>query len=259
MSIRELLDRVPPEHSTHRPLRRLPDGRFLADWFGCALSSVFQPIVRASDGHIVAHEAFIRSLDGGEPELSPWSLFSATADDEHLFALDWLCQTIHPLNAFGAGGDRLLFLNVNGRLLSAVDKDPGQAFRKLVEALGLQPERIVIETPLEASLQPCLLAFVLRNYRANGFQVAVNVDSLAQWQRISSAAWTQFVKIDARKLAVSGDGAVGDFNWLEVLREKATIVITHLETPFEAADPAGIWLQGNAYGKPVPRPLSLVG
>lgn len=255
-TLRELLGRIPLECNARQHLRRLPDGRVLADWFGCALSSVFQPIVRAGDGQVVAHEAFLRSVAGGEPQLSPWTLFSAAANDDHLLALDWLCRTIHSLNAIAAGDDSLLFLNVHGRLMSLVDKDHGQAFRKLVEALGVPPERIVVETPLEASLQPDLLAFVMRNYTANGFQVAVNVESVAQWQSISSTAWAPFVKLDGRKLLASG--AVEPGNWIEALREETTIVVTHLEAPFPAGDSSGIWLQGNAYGKPVPRLSRLV-
>ncbi len=140
--------------------------------------------------------------------------------------------------------------------MSVVDKDHGQAFRKLVEALGVPPERIVVETPLEASLQPDLLAFVLRNYTANGFQVAVNVESVAQWQSISSTAWAPFVKLDGRKLLASGPLEPG--NWIAALREETTIVVTHLEAPFPAGDSSGVWLQGNAYGKPVPHLSRLV-
>lgn len=237
-------------------LRRHPDGRVTGHWYGCELSSVFQPIVDPLANRMTGVEAFLRVPDSKDRGLSPWSLFSTAADDHNLVALDRLCRTLHVLNARAAGHDGLLFLNVHGRLLAAVSDDHGQAFRRVVDALGVNPERIVIETPLAASEQPDLLAFVLRNYRANGFQVAVNVESAAQWQLVSCVVKPDFVKVDSRTLGTGAEGLERLHHLAEL--ESAGLIVTRLEAPLPLRPLSGLWLQGHAYGhpaalRPVPR------
>lgn len=250
---RLFLNSLPLERQGGKQLRRLPDGDVVGDWFGCELSSVFQPIVDPADGSTFGYEAFLRILGSGERTLSPWTLFSANAEDERLVALDRVARTVHALNFItSVSDDSLLFLNVHGRLLAAVSNDHGGAFRKVIDALGLPPERIVIETPLAASSQPDLLAFVLRNYRNNGFQVAINVDSPAQWQSLSSRVPAQFVKIDGNELMTASDW-VERLRGLSSLRGEARVIATRLEQKVAEALPPGLLLQGFAYGQPSQR------
>ena len=247
---RALLERLPLERG--QQLRRLRDGSVVGDWFGCELSSVFQPIVQPADDRVIGHEAYLRILGSGERALSPWTLFSSNADDDRLIALDRLARTIHALNFLSSGeGDGLLFLNVHGRLLAAISHDHGTAFRKVVVALGLPPERVVIETPLAASTQPELLAFVLRNYRNNGFQVAINVDSPAQWQVLASSVPAQFVKIDSARLFMDDDWRAR-LGWLVALRDNSQVILTRLERALDGPLLEGVLTQGYAYGHPAP-------
>lgn len=248
---------LPLERLAGAGLRRADDRSVLGDWFGCELSSVFQPVVDSAGGGIVGHEAFLRIHGGGHRELSPWALFSANADDQRLVALDRLARTVHTLNAGALGARRgLLFLNVHGRLLAAVGDDHGAAFRRVVEALGLDTGDIVIETPLAAADQPDLLAFVLRNYRQNGFQVAVNVESAAQWAQLAHGVPAQFVKIAGDTLCAGGETvaqAAARLHALKSARSDVRVVLTRLETPLatELAG-AGVLVQGHAYGQPRP-------
>ncbi|MDD3354237.1 EAL domain-containing protein [Zoogloea sp.] len=248
---RNFLDGLPATRTPGKQLYRQPDGGVLGDWAGLALGSAFQPIVRADSGELFGREAFLRSGVGEEQGLSPWTLFSANTDDDRLIALDRLARTVHLLNALVGGHEGRLFLNVNGRLLAAVSDDHGRAFRRVVDALGLLPEQIVIETPVEASQQPDLLAFVLRNYRNNGFQVAVNVDSVAQWQAVSRTLWTQYVKVDYRQLAATPGGAAAQLTRLEGLRDEAALVLTHVEQAVPELRGENLLLQGHAFGHPV--------
>ena len=249
---RAFLDRLPLADGAGRRLRRLKDGSIVGDWFGCALGSVFQPIVDPASGHVEGFEAFLRVHGGDEQRLSPWSLFAANADDERLIALDRLARTVHALNFLNAGrGDKPLFLNVHGRLLAAVGEDHGAAFRRVVDALGLAAGRIVIETPVAASRQQDLLAFVLRNYRLNGFRVAVNVESLAQWRSLGGVLSADYVKIDGERLlgelyAEQRHRTAG----LDLLRGWGTLIATRLEHKVDAALLPGIRVQGFAYGHP---------
>ncbi|MGL1834358.1 EAL domain-containing protein [Rhodocyclaceae bacterium SMB388] len=251
-NVRKFLDELPLHKQAGRHLRRLADGSVVGDWFGCELSSVFQPIVDSRTGNTVGHEAFLRCVGvGGQRDLSPWTLFSANADDERVVALDRLARTIHALNVISSlPDDGLLFLNVHGRLLATVTSDHGAAFRRVVDALGLPPERIVIETPLAASEQVDLLAFVLRNYRQNGFRVAVNVESEAQWRALSTTVLAQYIKIDGAKL-IANDGAQQELARLAEQSSHAQIIVTRLDAPLEVDRSIGnVWLQGYAYGLP---------
>ncbi|BAL25545.1 EAL domain-containing protein [Azoarcus sp. KH32C] len=252
--VREFLDRLPLERQAGKQLRRLADGGVVGDWFGCELSSVFQPIVDPQRHVAIGHEAFLRCLGSGERDLSPWVLFSANADDDRLVALDRLARTVHALNYIASvGGDGLLFLNVHGRLLAAVAGDHGAAFRKVIDALGLPPERIVIEAPAVASRQIDLLSFVLRNYRHNGFQVAVNVESVAQWQRLSAVVPAQFVKIDAATL-LEDSAAQRLFDRLHESVVPPTVIVKRMESVGDGEWPAGVLVQGFGYGLPSARP-----
>lgn len=252
--VRDFLHRLPFERRAGRQLRRLADGGVVGDWFGCELSSVFQPIVDPSCGPVVGHEAFLRCLGGGRRDLSPWVLFSANADDERLIALDRLARTVHALNFIASvGDDGLLFLNVHGRLLAAVAGDHGAAFRKVVDALGFPPERIVIEAPVVASRQADLLSFVLRNYRSNGFRVAVNLESVAQWQALSGIVPADFIKIATAALQAGGDAGEA-LDALQARAGSARVIVTRVEDKASALLPRGVLAQGFAYGAPFGRP-----
>ncbi|NMG74493.1 EAL domain-containing protein [Aromatoleum diolicum] len=256
--VRDFLDRLPLERQACRQLRRLAQGGVVGDWFGCELSSVFQPIVDPVTRAVEGHEAFLRCLGSGQRDLSPWALFSAIAGDDSLVALDRLARTVHALNYVASGrADGLLFLNVHGRLLAAVSSDHGAAFRKVVDALGLPPERIVIEAPVVAARQADLLSFVLRNYRHHGFRVAVNVESMRQWQKLSATVPAQFIKIDATVLLADGDGDGGGATALDRLRAhagSATVVVKRLEAAVPWGWPRGVLAQGFSCGVPAVRP-----
>jgi EAL domain-containing protein (putative c-di-GMP-specific phosphodiesterase class I) len=240
---------LPLEQRPGCRLRRHRDASVTGDWFGCELSSVFQPIVDPLEQRVAGIEAFLRIPGSKDRSLSPWNLFSTAADDHNLVALDRLCRALHLLNALAAGHGSLLFLNVHGRLLATVGDDHGKAFRRVVDAMKVDPARVVIETPLMASGQPDLLAFVLRNYQTNGFKVAVNVESATQWQLISSVVQPDFVKIDGRSLGSGKEDPVR----LHRLAELAGtgLIVTRLEQPLSLPPAPGLWLQGHAYGHPV--------
>lgn len=248
----DFLDRLPLQRQAGNPLRRSPDGDVIGNWFGCELSSVFQPIVDPVRGETVGHEAFLRIAGRGRLELSPWQLFSANADDDRLVALDRLARTVHALNFLAGGDDGLLFLNVHGRLLATIAENHGAAFRRVVEALGWTPDRVVIETPLAAGSQPDLLSFVLRNYRHNGFRVAVNVASPECWRRLAPGVPAQFIKIDAASIDLDG-GGVAPIEPLLDTAGAAQVIVTRVESAPERL-PDGVLAQGFAFGIPARRP-----
>lgn len=251
--VRRFLDRL-SANSSHGLRRRASDGGVVGDWYGCELSSVFQPVVDPRTGRLIGHEAFLRCLGDGQNELSPWALFATGANDDQVIALDRLARTLHTLNYLVSGAaasDGLLFLNVHGRLLAGVSSDHGFAFRRVVDALGFDPARIVIETPRAAHEHVDLLAFVHRNYRQNGFQVAANVEDPAQWQQLAPIVPAQFIKIDGEKLLEEPDAGAA-LGALNAVRGAATIIVTRLEARPQFALPGGVLTQGYAYGVPAP-------
>ncbi|AYH42899.1 EAL domain-containing protein [Azoarcus sp. DN11] len=246
---RDFLERLPLERLAGKQLRRLPDGGVVGDWFGCELSSVFQPVVDPLQHQAIGYEAFLRILGGGQRDLSPWMLFSANADDDRLVALDRLARTVHALNFIASKEEGLLFLNVHGRLLAAVAADHGAAFRRVVDALGLPPDRIVIEAPVVASRQADLLSFVLRNYRHNGFRVGVNVESVAQWRTLAGVVRADFIKIDSSALLADEQGGAA-LDELLAVAGSGRVVVKRVEAAPAEPWPAGVLAQGYAYGAP---------
>lgn len=232
-------------------LRRAPDGRVLGRFYGAELSSVFQPVVEAGSLRRVGREAFVRSDAGGEPGLSPWSLFSMVADDAVLVGLDRLCRTLHvlndPLAHDPAAADELLFLNVHGRLLAAVSEDHGHAFRRILDFIDRRlAARIVIETPEAACADPRLLGFVLANYRLNGFKVAANVRSLSGLAGLLGELRPNFVKVDARHLRLTDYAAFAELAAAHAVRPVFTRVESAQQREVLAAVD-GAWAQGFAY------------
>lgn len=248
-------------------LRRAPGGAVVGRFYGAELSSVYQPVVDAAGVRRVGREAFVRSHANGDLSLSPWSLFSMVADDAVLVGLDRLCRTLHVLNDPLAGvaeaADELLFLNVHGRLLAAVSEDHGHAFRRILDLVDRRlAAAVVIETPEAACAAPGLLAFVLANYRLNGFKVAANVRSLAELTGLLAEVRPNFVKVDARHLRLEDYGAFAEL----ALRHAARPVFTRVERPAQRAALAaveGAWAQGFAYAEvPLPqglRPQAMAG
>lgn len=179
-------------------------GRFL----NCHLSAVYQPVCDLATGEDVGHEAFIRSrgeraeslleVDAG---LSPWNLFATAARDEELVDLDRLCRKVQAVGYFARHPEpRQLFVNVHGRLLVAVREDHGRTYREILARLGIESNRIVVESPEGLAENLLLLTFVLHNYRLNGYRTAVNLARYDQMIPLLEHFRPDYLKIDARNI-----------------------------------------------------------
>lgn len=241
------LDWLPLTWKPGLSLRRHPDGRVLGRFLSAHLTSLFQPIVEVSSDRVVGSEAFVRCHNGDEIGLSPWNLFSLVADDDTLVGLDRLCRTLHVLNhPEPPESDALLFLNVHGRLLPAVAEDHGHAFRRVLIALDRPSANIVIETPATACADPKRLAFVLSNYRLNGFKVAANVSSTRELEIVLREVRPNFVKIDSRTFAKDEDAR--SFISLAASEGVRTIFTRVEQSDFilRMSQVPGVWLQGHS-------------
>ena len=173
-------------------------GRF----FNCTMTSAFQPVRDLASGVALAYEGLARSVAPGDKGLSLWKLLDRAASDDESIELDRLCRMLHAINFFRqeTTGDADLYLNVHDRLLSAVSSNHGHAFMRILSALGLPADRIVLQLPAVGTGQGWLLGYVADNYRRNGFRLALNVSSLGEGLELLERFKPAAMKVDARHL-----------------------------------------------------------
>jgi EAL domain-containing protein (putative c-di-GMP-specific phosphodiesterase class I) len=110
-----------------------------------------------------------------EDPLSPWKVLSLGEGDAPLVRFDRLCRAVHVLNYFsGHSHEANLFVTVQPRLLEAVKDDHGRAFKRILDIIGMETSRVVIEIPAEANRNWKLLKHVISNYRSHGYRIAIN-------------------------------------------------------------------------------------
>ncbi|EEF22298.1 conserved hypothetical protein [Ricinus communis] len=137
---------------------------------------------------------------------------------------------LHAINFFRQAGDSTadLYLNVHDRLLSAVSSNHGHAFRRILDALELPLDRVVLQLPAATPQQGWLLNYVSDNYRRNGFRFAVNANSARDGLAVLDRSRPDVLKLDARELQ-DREGV------LTLLRRAAaanvSVVCKRLETP----------------------------
>lgn len=181
-----------------------PQGRALGRYFNSTLTSAFQAIRVSGSQQIVGFEGFARSHSSGEPGLSLWRLLDHAANDDESIALDRLCRMLHAINFYrqpqSVNIDLDLYLSVHARLLASVSTNHGDAFRRVLGALELPHEKIVLQLPLVAKNQNWLLAYVTDNYRRNGFRLALNAADARQALELLDQLQPEVIKVDAREI-----------------------------------------------------------
>lgn len=169
-------------------------GRF----FNCTLTSAFQPI-RAVSGQLLGFEGLARGASAADAGLSLWRMLDHAASDDESIELDRLCRMLHAINFFrqpeAEGVD--LYLHVHDRLLSAVSSNHGHAFRRILHALGLPVEQIVLQLPAASAARRWLVNYVADNYRRNGFRLALNAATPAEAADVLEQFRPDVVKVDA--------------------------------------------------------------
>ncbi len=117
--------------------------------------------------------------------------------------MDRRCRLVHALNFFrlrGAAQTGELHLCVHDRLLSAVSTDHGRAYRRVLDSLGVDHRRIVIELPALPVGNEYVLAQVAASYRLNGFRIALNPLIDAQLGSLLNRIRVDAIKVNAQDL-----------------------------------------------------------
>ena len=206
------------------------EGRALGRFFNCTMTSAFQPLRELGSGKLLAFEGLARSVSKADEGLSLWRLLDHAASDDESVELDRLCRMLHAINFFrqAEAEQSDLYLNVHDRLLSAVSSNHGHAFQRILDALGLPIERIVLQLPTVTPNQGWLLNYVADNYRRNGFRLAINVASVQEATGMLERLHPHAFKLDAGNL--SDEGAVASFVTV-CHAAKIRVIFKRLDTP----------------------------
>ena len=193
--------------TTDYPLQRAADGHIVGRFFHCQLSSVFQPVFDLSARQVVGHAAYVRSDANDDGALSPWGVFALATEDPVLVRLDRLCRTLHALNYFGAVPQHQnLFVGVQPRLLESIKDGHGRAFEKILDLMGVETSRVVIEIPAEINRDVRLLKHVIVNYRSRGYAIALNHGGGEEgWMTELGSLYPDFVRLGAAGLRAKPD------------------------------------------------------
>lgn len=163
------------QESTDYAVTRAENGFIMGHFFNCLLSSVFQPVFDTKTHSVAGHAAYIRSVMSEENPLSPWKVLSLGEGDAPLVRFDRLCRAVHVLNYFsGRSHESSLSVTVQPRLLESVKDDHGRAFKRILDIIGVETSRVVIEIPAEVNRNWKLLKHVISNYRSHGYRIAIN-------------------------------------------------------------------------------------
>lgn len=201
-ALQKYLVRLPDTPQTATSVWLDRHGRASGRYFNSTLTSAFQAIREPGSQQIVGFEGFARSHSNSDSGLSLWKLLDHAASDDESIALDRLCRMLHAINFYRQppAADLDLYLSVHARLLAGVSANHGNAFRRVLDALELPHEKIVLQLPLVAKNQNWLLAYVADNYRRNGFRLAVNAADARQALELLDALQPEAIKVDAREI-----------------------------------------------------------
>ncbi|NIE77216.1 EAL domain-containing protein [Pantoea sp. Ap-967] len=161
-----------------------------------SIHSLFQPIICLSEQRIHGHEALSRG-PSNSPLHSPLNLFAIARQAGRLTDLEAACResACRRFSEQQLGGK--LFLNISPESLLEPNYPSGRTL-KLLEQVGLEPSRVVIELTEQTPTDDFqLLSNALHHYRDMGFSIALDdlgagYSSLRLWSELRP----EYVKID---------------------------------------------------------------
>ncbi|MFJ4343785.1 EAL domain-containing protein [Pseudomonas sp. NPDC089401] len=161
-----------------------------------SIHSLFQPIIQLSERRIHGHEALTRG-PSNSPLHSPLNLFAIARQAGRLTELEAACRESACRRFSEQQLDGKLFLNISPESLLEPHYPSGRTL-KLLEQVGLEPGRVVIELTEQTPTDDFqLLSNALHHYRDMGFSIALDdlgagYSSLRLWSELRP----EYVKID---------------------------------------------------------------
>lgn len=222
-----------------------------------SIHSLFQPIICLSQRRILGYEALSRG-PSNSPLHSPLNLFAIARQAGRLSELEVLCRENACRRFSELGLEGKLFLNVSPESLLEPHYPSGRTL-KMLEQVGLQPSRVVIELTEQTPTDDFqLLSNALHHYRDMGFSIALDdlgagYSSLRLWSELRP----NYVKIDRHFIdGIHQDPLKREFvgSILQIARaSKAQVIAEGIELGEELtvlADMGVDLLQGYLLGRP---------
>ncbi len=131
------------------------------------------PVVRSTDGAIIACRAQLRVETSRGHPMRPESLYVHAWDAEDVLFLDRFLRTFHALHHLSEGhdADAWLVVDVHLRHVSAIPEQHGQVFQELLHRLGLEPGQVVLRLNGRALQQDPHVQAAARSFIGHGYRL----------------------------------------------------------------------------------------
>lgn len=145
-----------------------------ADYKGCTLSSVFQPIISIPHQRAVGYEGLVRGKTAEGEDRNPLEIFKLPESSSEHLSLDRICRLLHIQNFSKQNLDNeWIFINLDSLCLANEKPAPG-FMNRLFSISGIAPHRVVIEI-LESEIKDqAYLTDLIRHFRALGCLIAID-------------------------------------------------------------------------------------
>lgn len=160
------------------------------------ISSVFQPIVSLKDATILGYEALSRGPLESALE-APNALFSAAERHNKIWELEFLCRAKALEKAKSLAPDKMLFINVDPRVIHD-DRFHKGLTREMLSRYEIDASHIIFEITERTAIKDYRnFRRILDNYVSQGYQIAID-DTGSGYSGLKMLAETrpQYIKID---------------------------------------------------------------
>lgn len=167
-----MIDLDPPGFQPPRPVSGEAGARHTVVYGGYTVLSVFQPVFSVSHRRAIGYHASLRAHDEDGRHVPSHEIFTQAARRGDLLELGRLAESLH-LGNFSAfdSHDEWLFLSLHPAAL--MDTSYGDALLAGLKALGLPPQRVVLEVPEQAGGETSRFAEIVDSLRKSGFLIAL--------------------------------------------------------------------------------------
>ena len=168
-----MIELDPPGFQPPRPIAGDEGSRRTVRYGGYTVFSVFQPVFSVSHRRAIGYHASLRAHDENGRQVPSAEVFTQAARRGDLLELGRLAESLHlgNFNAFDSH-DEWLFLSLHPAAL--MDTSYGDALLAGLKALGLQPQRVVLEVSEQAGGENSRFAEIIDGLRKAGFVIALD-------------------------------------------------------------------------------------
>ncbi|WJF89649.1 EAL domain-containing protein [Paraburkholderia bonniea] len=168
-----MIDLDPPGFQPPRPMAGDAGLRRTVLYGGYTVFSVFAPVFSVSHRRAIGYHASLRAHDEQGRQVPSHEVFTQAARRGDLLEMGRLAESLH-LGNFHAfdSRDEWLFLSLHPAAL--MDTSYGDALLAGLKALGLMPQRVVLEVPEQAGGETTRFAEIIDALRKSGFLISLD-------------------------------------------------------------------------------------